>query len=290
VFHVKIHCMSDLHLEHGDLKLPGGDVLVLAGDIWVAKHMLLSSDDHFIKLRGRYVRFVEEELKKYKQVLVVKGNHECYGSIIEETSEIIKDFVGRFSHRVALLDDEAAIIDGVAFIGSTMWATYGANDVLGEIRVRNSMNDCRVIRTHTEPKDGWGRLPPHSRAMLPSDFEKIHKQSRKRVLDLLKKHADKPCVLITHHAPTYASGKYDPHWGKGLDEAYYSNFLDYAVRKHKNIVAAVHGHTHIKVRFEHHGVLVVSNPRGYAGHEPMANEFDPEAGDFEITKEGKIAE
>lgn len=288
-FHVKIHAMSDLHLEFGYQRLPGGDVLVLAGDIWTAKPMQEHlRDDRSMALRRRFVRFAEEELKKYRHVLIVKGNHEHYGSVIEDTTGIIRRFLRKLAPNAILMDNDVVIIDGVAFIGSTMWSKYGAYDNLEAIRIKNSMNDFIQIRTLTEPKDGWGRFPPHYRTLAPHDFAKLHQQSRKWAMAAVKKHSDRRCVLITHHAPTYESGKTDPYFGKGLDEAYYSSFLDYAVRGRHNIVAAIHGHTHNKVRFDHKAtqsgapVLVVSNPRGYVGFESIAEDFYPEEGTIDL--------
>lgn len=292
MFHVKhmtVHAMSDLHLEHDDIELPGGDVLVLAGDIWLAAPMRENKNDARSRsLRKKFSRFISEEPRKYRKVIIIAGNHEFYGSLIDEAIEEIRSFIAKKSDNVVLLDDEAVVIDGVAFIGSTMWASYGVPNPVDEIKIRNIMNDCAVIRTIAEPRDGWGRFPPHERAMEPHDFQKLHQCSRKAVSELLTAHSDKPCVLVTHHAATLAAGKTDPHWGGGLDEAYYSNFLDYAVRKEHNIIAAIHGHTHNRVRFDHNGVLVISNPRGYAPRERIAAEFDQDYGTFEISEEGKV--
>jgi hypothetical protein len=37
--------MSDLHLEFADLKLPGGDILILAGDVCEAKNLKIDEYD-----------------------------------------------------------------------------------------------------------------------------------------------------------------------------------------------------------------------------------------------------
>jgi hypothetical protein len=63
---MKISIMSDLHLEFAPLSgLPGGDVLILAGDIWLVRDMRPEKNDAGSRSRRkRYVKFCREELSK----------------------------------------------------------------------------------------------------------------------------------------------------------------------------------------------------------------------------------
>ena len=49
--------MSDLHLEFGDLELPGGDILVLAGDIAEVKNIEQTYDPVFNSLGSDITRY-----------------------------------------------------------------------------------------------------------------------------------------------------------------------------------------------------------------------------------------
>jgi hypothetical protein len=89
---MKISVMSDLHLEFAPLSdLPGGDVLILAGDIWLYRDMRPERNDAGSRSRRkRYVKFCREELSKYRHVLIITGNHESYGDLYEEMDEVLR--------------------------------------------------------------------------------------------------------------------------------------------------------------------------------------------------------
>ena len=70
---MKVNVISDLHLEFDDLILPGGDVLILSGDICEAKNVKkdqYSEDAVQFKIEqkrsDRYIRFFVEECAKYE--------------------------------------------------------------------------------------------------------------------------------------------------------------------------------------------------------------------------------
>ena len=61
---MKINLISDTHLNWADLELPGGDILIAAGDIMEAGHFRRADNakkDTF--LADRYRRFIREEWK-----------------------------------------------------------------------------------------------------------------------------------------------------------------------------------------------------------------------------------
>ena len=79
---MRINVVSDLHLEFSDLELPGGDVLILSGDICEAKRVKAEYDVNNLLNEGspstgnfkrsdRYTRFFHEECTKYNKVLNV---------------------------------------------------------------------------------------------------------------------------------------------------------------------------------------------------------------------------
>jgi hypothetical protein len=275
-----VSVMSDLHLEFAPLRdLPGGDVLILAGDIWLARDMRPDRTDEGSRTRReRYRRFCREELAKYERVLVVTGNHEPYGDIIEEINDVISDFLAEAAPNARLLDMEVEVIDGVAFLGTPLWATCGIGNPVRELRIREGINDFRQIRTQVSPR--------HVRGFRPADANDIHQRAVMWLSEELPKH-DR-AVVIGHHAPSYLSAGDGPHFDHALDDAFCSN-LHALIEANPQVGIWIHGHTH---RAEHYRIgdtLVVANPRGYFPDERRSRFFEPGAEDFSL-EELKLAE
>lgn len=112
---MRIWILSDLHIEQCRWDLPDPapdfDLLIAAGDI----HDPLSEG----------VRWLAERANG-RPVIYVPGNHEWYAhrqrfTIEEETarSSVLAKELG-----IHLLQDAEAEIDGVRFLGSTLWTDY----------------------------------------------------------------------------------------------------------------------------------------------------------------------
>jgi Calcineurin-like phosphoesterase len=262
----QLDTMSDLHLEFADLELPGGDVLILAGDTWVVRYM---ADPERVPDRyQRYVRFCKEELSKYRKVFLILGNHEHYGLFLHEARMWLPKFLAEHAPNATLLDNDTCVLDGVAFIGSTLWTSCGSET--DAIIIRNRMNDYPMIHVMDD------RGQPRNLAI--EDVRKMHRAARRYIYAATLKHQDLPCVIITHHAPCLLSGRGDRRFGGELDAAYYSNLLHGLLPKRPNVMLCCHGHTHVPARYRLGNAEIISNPRGYGGRERCADEFDPTAG------------
>ena len=67
---MKINLVSDMHLNFQDIEMPGGDVLIMAGDIMEAGHLRKADNaKENVFLADRYRRFIKEELVKYRKVV-----------------------------------------------------------------------------------------------------------------------------------------------------------------------------------------------------------------------------
>ena len=119
---MKLGILSDLHLSQGDLPLPGAgaDMVILAGDI------------------ARPARAIAWASRIPRPVLYVPGNHEFYGSSIEGALAELKRLAAGTNVRV--LDCEETLVDGVRFLGATLWTDFR---IAGEERGSGSM----AIRT-----------------------------------------------------------------------------------------------------------------------------------------------
>jgi predicted MPP superfamily phosphohydrolase len=139
---MKIAVYSDLHLEFQDWAPPADlqvDVVVLAGDIYPGEEG------------------VEWAKKSFdRPVIYVAGNHDYWnGKDYRYTLEKLRK-VAEGSH-VHFLHNDAVVIDGWRFVGSTLWTDFKLNgqQPLSMLDARQMMNDFKNIRG-----PGFRRLQP----------------------------------------------------------------------------------------------------------------------------------
>ena len=285
--------MSDLHLEFHDIALLGGHILLLAGDTLLTAPLREHCNDATSRaLRKRFTRFAKEELSKYDKVFVVLGNHEHYREVIEDVPELLREFLAENAPNATLLDNSAEIYEGVQFVGSTLWASYGAGTYAGW-EIGRGMNDCKLIQTKaplTAPSsvgfEGSTYYPhgPNWRTMTVDDFSRRHAEAQSFLKKALRfsREQQMPAIVITHHAPSYLSKTEQfKHLDNGVDEAYYSN-QHTLIEENSQIMAWVHGHTHDSSHYRIGQTLVISNQRGYFPSEQGSKDFDPSAEDFDL--------
>lgn len=272
----KVSVMSDLHLEfHALGDLPGGDVLILAGDIWTARHMAEPQP-----VRERFERFCRKEMAKYERVFMVTGNHEPYGFNIDRMDETIKSFLAENAPHAKLLNNETEIIDGVAFLGTPLWATCGVGNPTHELAIRVGMSDFRLIRTGKAASAGSiNESIGSERVFTPHDANEMHEAAVAWLAGELPKH-DR-CVAIGHHAPSLLSAIGARLGTEILDSAYCSN-QHALIEANPQIAVWIHGHIHKEERYHIGPTKIIANPRGYFPHERISRNFDPSAADFEL--------
>lgn len=232
---MKLNVLSDLHLSLGALPLPenDADVVILAGDIARPKEA--------IAWAAGFAR----------PVLYVPGNHEFYGGSIEGTLEALKALSE--GTRVRVLDDEAVVIDGVRFLGTTLWTDFmlfGA----GEKRAAAMREAERFMRDFSRIRSGEAPFTPESSAAL---FAR-HAAWLERAL--AEPHAG-PTVVITHHAPS--RGSIHPRFADSLLNACFVSAAERLVDGRRASLW-IHGHTHDSFDYRLNGTRVLCNPRGYA--------------------------
>lgn len=274
---MRVNVISDLHLEFDDLVLPGGDVLILSGDICEAKHVKRDQYEEApvqfnfeTKRHDRYIRFFNEECAKYRRVIYVMGNHEHYGGRFDKTYRQLKE---NLPESVTLLEKEYIDIDGVIFAGATLWTDCNNLDPLTMQMLQMGMNDYRVVTNHYQDRNLYFKLTPE---VTVQD----HIDAKKFISDTANKFADRTVVVATHHSPSRQSikprYKDDYHMNGG-----YSSNLEEFILDHPNIKFWTHGHTHDTFDYEVGQCRVICNPRGYVGYEERATLFDPNVG-FDI--------
>lgn len=264
---MKITVCSDLHLETGYQELPGGDVLILSGDICEARHLI--KEFHSTRLPDapagtcQHMDFFYTECAKYQQVFYVMGNHEFYHGRFDKTVALLTEVL---PSNVTLLENAAVEYKGVVFMGATLWTDMNKNDPITLWTVKSSMNDFRVIQNHYAERNLYHKL-------LPETTVAAHNKTLAFFEQTLAENTDKPCVVLTHHAPSHQS--IDPRYASEttMNGAYASNLSEF-ILDHPQIVLWTHGHIHAKQDYLIGNTRVVANPRGYVGYEDTAS-FDP---------------
>ena len=279
---MRVNVMSDLHLDFADLVLPGGDVLILSGDICEAKRfkkaeynpdMVLLEHENPEQRPDRCSRFLEEETQKYREVIMVMGNHEHYGYQFHKTYDHIKS---QLPNNVHLLEKEQIEIDGVLFLGGTLWTDMNNHDQLTLYHMKSMMNDYRQITMFNEAKSVYHRL-------IPEHTVAEHVKTKEMFRHFLSENRQKknlPVVVCTHHSPSKLSTH--PHYANDtIMNGAYSSDLSEFILDNPEIKYWTHGHTHHVFDYTIGETRILCNPRGYKNYEARAMEFDPSFG-FDI--------
>lgn len=234
------------------------DIIVLAGDI------------------GEWVNGLEWSRNRFEhqKIIYVAGNHEYYDSdlaILDELQAKAKELDIHF------LENDSAIINGVRFLGCTLWTDFDCYSSEEINRAWSTMNDYKYIYCRPwwaneqnreealqlmQPDSKFGFDPKY---FSPTVAYLLHNQS----LDWLQQQLDQPfngpTVVVTHHAPTMRST---------TNAAYGSNLEDFLEKNSSKIDLWCHGHIHKSVDYEVAGVRIVCNARGYPTPMGLSSAFD----------------
>jgi predicted phosphodiesterase len=245
-----VHVLSDLHLErapleYGDGAAPDADVLVLAGDIARGTSGIAWARQH---AGGR-------------PVLYIAGNHEFYGHTLPGLLAELRTVAA--GSPVHVLEDGELVVDGVRFLGCTLWSDF---EFAGpELRER-SMELCeRLVRDYTHIRADGG-----DRRLTARDTLARHQHSRRWLAERLAEPFEGPTVVVTHHAPAIR-GRPDGSVLRAVAGAFASDLTE--LMGADRVALWIYGHTHRAADFAVGGTRVLSNPRGYP-QQPVA-EFDP---------------
>lgn len=247
---MKLNILSDLHLRQGALAAPANDadVVVLAGDI------------------ARPMQAVAWASSLRKPVLYVPGNHEFYGGSIDGTLAQLRTLCQGTD--VHLLDDDVIVLEGVRFIGSTLWTDFlllgAAQRALAMHEGQRFMRDFSQIRA-SEASDAM---------FTPADSAARFERHRGFLAARLAEPFTGPTVVITHHAPSPRS--IHPRFTDSPLNACFISDVE-PLMDGTRALLWVHGHTHDTFDYTVNGTRVVCNPRGYAMRGVNENaRFDPD--------------
>lgn len=247
---MRLHILSDLHLNVGPFDRPhaDADVVILAGDI-------ARPNDAVAWARGFD-----------RPVLYVPGNHEFYGGSIDGTLAELRALCE--GTNIMLLERDEAVIDGVRFLGTTLWTDFnlqrdGAKRDATMLLAQSLLRDFSRIRREADA--------PHP--FTPADSVALFDAQAAWLADrLVLPHAG-PTVVITHHAPSARS--IHPRFADSPVNPAFVSEADHLFEGERAELW-IHGHTHDSFDYVENGTRVLCNPRGYAKNGVNENaRFDP---------------
>lgn len=234
---MKIQLYSDLHLEMmGFYFIPqtDADVIVLAGDIGVG----LDGIEWAIDLSEKHEC----------PVIYVAGNHEFYKHDYHELLLEMRKLAAKCKN-VYLLEKDEVVINGVRFLGTTLWTNYlavtGVSQAGTMFKVGRALNDHRLIRFNDD-------------YFKPSDALMLNEESVAWLEEKLAVPFDGKTVVVTHHGPSLKCA----HPSYAIDEisAGFVSYLDHLVVQ-ANVWCF--GHTHSSLDTTVGKCRLISNQKGY---------------------------
>lgn len=273
---MKVALASDLHLEFGDIDLKNtekADVLILSGDILIAENLHNFPENETLEInihnlsKNKFIahsfrEFLRRCSNEFSHVVYVAGNHEFYHGNYPNSYAYLKNECEKFVN-VYFLEMDSVEINGVLFVGATLWTDMNKADPLTLHACQSMMNDYRCVRNS---KRSYAKL-------TPLDTLKRHNDTISYFKKVLNDNKNKNCIVVGHHAPTKLSIK--PKYEKDhlLNGAYSSDLTEF-ILDNPHVKLWTHGHTHDHFDYMIGTTRVVCNPRGYIGYEEQADNFE----------------
>lgn len=256
---MRIRVLSDLHIDFGGGPLPascGEDVVVLAGDICEGVAGIEWAVEAFPATR----------------IVFVPGNHEYYEARMDACLAELRDVAARLApNRLHVLDRQAVVIDGVRFIGATLWTDYR---LFGDPQVAMRYSQPRLLdyaRILVQAGEG-------ERLLTPEDTVQLHAPARQYLALALASGDPRATVVVTHHGPHPKS--IAPQFADDLTSAGFISDLGALMGR---AAVWIHGHTHVSFDYAVNGTRIVCNPRGYCARD--GTRCENPAFDWELTVE-----
>lgn len=261
---LKLWTISDLHIRQEDAhklwmptQVPDADVCVLAGDICDRFNLAL--------------HWVNSTIGKKMPVVMVLGNHEYFGTSLprgrREAMRIAK------AMGIHLLDDSEVVLDGVRFLGGTLWTDWwlpikGKYADLDPVDVRRAAmklskrefaDFCEIYANEVGPKGEIARF------VNANDLAYEHARTRSYLAESLALPYDGKTVVVTHHAP-HPNSVTEEYAVEPTTAGFVSDMSD-LINAHGPDYW-IHGHTHASFRYRVGRTEFVCNPKGYSRERP----------------------
>ena len=273
---MKIKLVSDLHLEFVDINIQNDkdyDVLILSGDIMVINDLHDHPEEKYSHLAIAALKFGQARAQLFRDflkrcsfqfphVVYVAGNHEFYHGEFHRGVEHLREECNKFPN-IYFLERDMQFINGVLFVGGTLWTDMNKGDPLTQHAISDMMNDFRVIRND---EHGYTKL-------RPAHVMDRYRKTVEYIKQIVDNNRDRKCVVVGHHAPSFQSiGEQYKH--DTLMNGGYASDLSEFILDRPQIKLWTHGHMHQTFDYMIGKTRVVCNPRGYESHGEVSG-WDP---------------
>lgn len=253
---MRLLVLSDLHHElwrdlapEADLARSRPDLVILAGDIHLGAHAIPWAARAFAPL----------------PVLYVAGNHEAYGSSLEQARQEIDAACARTTN-VQQLHCRELQLGGVRFLGATLWTDFC---LFGEPTQTQAMHAAQAVMNDYRKISRSGLS---EQTLCPEDTARLHVKERDWLASRLAQPFAGKTVVITHMAPSMHS--VSPRYADDPVSAGFASRLEHLVQQSD---VWVHGHMHESFDYRIGKCRVVCNPCGYRSRNGM-----PENPQFDV--------
>ena len=235
---MKIQYCSDLHLEFPHNRefikknpiIPTGEILLLAGDILPFQLLNESSE------------FLDRISDSFEKVYWIPGNHEYYGSDINQRSG---SFSEQIRSNVTLLNNQEIKIKDVNFIFSTLWSKIGEEN---RLIIENTLSD-------------FGSIMDENENFSAIKFNELHTESVHFIRGKLSQNINQKNVVITHHVPTFLNYP-EEHKQSRVNQGFATELYD--LIHDSTIDYWIYGHHHTNIpTFDINGAKLITNQLGY---------------------------
>ena len=274
---MKFAVCSDLHLEFGDLILKNeenADVLILSGDICVAKDLAFSDSE-----KGqRYLDFFKRCSFQFPNVIYIMGNHEHYHGDFAKSYDQLKVALADLPN-IHVMEKEFVTFGDVTFVAGTLWTDMNKEDPSTLYGIKGYMNDYRIIEDSSEvvnyksfDDEGKPTFKTRPAKFSPEKSVSEHKAMLKLIDDVCSGMPTEKIVVVGHHAPSKLSTKPQYENDVMVNGAYSSDLSEFILDR-PQIKVWTHGHTHHTFDYMLGSTRIVCNPRGYINYEGQADDF-----------------
>jgi predicted phosphodiesterase len=232
---MRLHILSDLHLEFGPVNIPRTEteVVILAGDIDLGESGCLWARNRFPS----------------RPIIYIMGNHEFYRHSIPALTKTLKRQTE--GTNIHLLENNEVEIKGYTFLGCTLWTDFqlSGNPKAAMETAEGMVSDYRLIK-----------FEPEKRPLRARDTQRMHRESVVWLRGALAKSDPARTIVVTHHSPSGRSES--PRYANSPFKPAFSSDLDSLIEQ-SGVPLWIYGHTHYNTDYRIGTTRVLTNQRGY---------------------------